>query len=275
MDSNLQTIFTRINNAFLELESFIDEPLNEYKYFNFNLHFTNLFSYLKKHKKNINPNISFLIMDYWFLVSDITDAINCEGFYLNDNLCKKNDVFVKVCNELEVIVKNRQDDFFQFEDLSNGLDDKIDDSILTISEIFTRFSNNESRTKQKKKTSYEWQNEPDKELPELYRLMIDKYKLIASETTLEQFKAVFTGQPIETINPIKWHQANASELLYFDEAIKKKVNVVWHIYQRMTACFVEPDGKLFTNNWKQIKTDINLKLSQKKQTAIDELVSNF
>jgi len=26
--------------------------------------------------------------------------------------------------------------------------------------------------------------------------MIDKYKLIAPETTLEQFKATFTGQPI-------------------------------------------------------------------------------
>jgi hypothetical protein len=275
MDSNLQTIITRINNAFLELESFIDEPLNEYKYFDFDLHFTNLFSYLKRYKKNITPNISGLIMDYWFLASDIIPAINCEGFYLNDYLCKKNDVFVKVCNELDVIIKNRQDDFFQFEDLSNGLDDEIDDSsILTISEIYTRFSNNESRTKQQKKTSYEWQNEPEKELPELYRLMIDKYKLIAPDTTIEQFKAVFTGQPIESIKPIKW-QANASELLYFDEAIKKKVNGVWHIYQRMTACFVEPDGKLFTANWKQIKTEINLKLKQKKQTAIDELVSNF
>jgi len=54
--------------------------------------------------------------------------------------------------------------------------------------------------------------------------MIDKYKLIAPETTLEQFKATFTGQPIESINPIKWHQDNASELLYFNEAIDNMTN---------------------------------------------------
>ena len=126
-----------------------------------------------------------------------------------------------------------------------------------------------------KKTSYVWQNNPDKELPELYRLMIDKYKLIAPETTLEQFKAVFTGQPIESINPIKWHQDNASELLYFNEAIKNKVNDVWHIYQRLDACFVKPDGKPFKAVWKSLKTNIDINLSSDKQKAIDELVKNF
>ena len=129
--------------------------------------------------------------------------------------------------------------------------------------------------KQQKKTSYVWQNNPDKELPELYRLMIDKYKLIAPETTLEQFKAVFTGQPIESINPIKWHQDNASELLYFNEAIKNKVNDVWHIYQRLDACFVKPDGKPFKAVWKSLKTNIDINLSSDKQKAIDELVKNF
>jgi hypothetical protein len=47
--------------------------------------------------------------------------------------------------------------------------------------------------KQQKKTSYVWQSNPDKELPELYSLMIKKYKLIAPETTYEQFKAVLQG----------------------------------------------------------------------------------
>ena len=129
--------------------------------------------------------------------------------------------------------------------------------------------------KQQKKTSYVWQNNPDRELPELYSLMINKYKLIAPETTYEQFKAVFTGQPIESINPIKWHQDNASELLYFNEAIKNKVNDVWHIYQRLEACFVKPDGKPFKAVWKSLKTNIDINLSSDKQKAIDELVSNF
>ena len=129
--------------------------------------------------------------------------------------------------------------------------------------------------KQQKKTSYVWQNNPDKELPELYRLMLNKYKLIAPETTLEQFKAVFTGQPIESINPIKWHQDNASELLYFNKAIQAKVDNVWHIYQRLAACFVKPDGKPFNAVWKSLKTNLEINLSPDKQKAIDELVRNF
>jgi hypothetical protein len=129
-----------------------------------------------------------------------------------------------------------------------------------------------------KKTSYEWQNEPDKELPELYSLMIDKYKLIAPETTEQQFTAVFTGQPIESINPIKWHQDNASELLYFIYKLEQSNNIVYNPkradYQKMTACFVKPDGSPFTANWRQLKTQIKFR-AEDRCKAIDELVSNF
>ena len=48
--------------------------------------------------------------------------------------------------------------------------------------------------------------------------MIDKYKLIAPETTLEQFTATFTGQPIESIEPIKWIKSNRL-LAYFLESV--------------------------------------------------------
>lgn len=133
--------------------------------------------------------------------------------------------------------------------------------------------------KQQQKTSYVWQNNPDKELPELYSLMIDNYKLIAPETTLEQFKAVFTGQPINEIKPIRWHQENASELVYFIDRLEQTDNIVHNPkktdYQKMTACFVKPDGKQFKANWKQIKQNISINLSSDKQKAIDELVSNF
>lgn len=133
--------------------------------------------------------------------------------------------------------------------------------------------------KQQTKTSYVWQNNPDKELPELYKLMIDNYKLIAPETTLEQFKAVFTGQAIESINPIKWHQDNASELLYFIDRLQQTNNIVHNPkrtdYQKLKACFVKPDGSQFNEALKSLKTKIDINLSPDKQTAIDELVSNF
>lgn len=134
-------------------------------------------------------------------------------------------------------------------------------------------------TKQQTKTSYVWQNNPDKELPELYSLMIDNYKLIAPETTYEQFKAVYTGQAIESINPIKWHQDNASELLYFIDRLQQTNNIVHNPkrtdYQKLKACFVKPDGSQFNEALKSLKTKIDINLSPDKQTAIDELVSNF
>jgi hypothetical protein len=133
--------------------------------------------------------------------------------------------------------------------------------------------------KQQKMTSYVWQNNPDKELPELYNLMINKYKLIAPETTYEEFIAVYTGQPIGEIETIKWHQENASELLYFIDRLEQTDNIVHNPkktdYQKMTACFVKPDGKQFKANWKQIKQNISINLSPDKQKAIDDLVGNF
>jgi hypothetical protein len=127
--------------------------------------------------------------------------------------------------------------------------------------------------------TYQWQNNPDKELPEFYSLMIDKYKLIASDTTLEQFKDIFTGQPIEIINPITWHQDNASELLYFIIRLGQSGNIEYNPkkadYKKMTACFVKPDGKPFNSIWKSLKTNLEITLSQAKRNVIDELVNNF
>lgn len=133
--------------------------------------------------------------------------------------------------------------------------------------------------KQQKKTSYVWQSNPVDEIPELYSLMFDKYKLIASDTTPEQFEAVFTGQPIESINPIKWHQDNASELLYFIDRLEQSNNIEHNPkradYQKLISCFVKPDGKPFKAVWKSLKTNIDINLSSDKQKAIDELVSSF
>ena len=108
--------------------------------------------------------------------------------------------------------------------------------------------------------------------------MIDKYRLIAPETTLEQFKAVFTRQPIESINPIKWHQDNASELLYFIDRLEQSNNIEHNPkradYQKLKACFVKPDGSQFNEALKILKQQIQF-IAPDKQTAIDELVSNF
>jgi hypothetical protein len=155
--------------------------------------------------------------------------------------------------------------------------EKIRPELLEMEAYFTNLLT--KGTKQQQKTSYVWQNNPDEELPELYKLMLNKYKLIAPETSLEQFKAVFTGQAIESINPIKWHQDNASELLYFIDRLQQTNNIVHNPkradYQKLKACFVKPDGKPFNAVWKSLKTNLEINLSPDKQKAIDELVSNF
>ena len=130
-------------------------------------------------------------------------------------------------------------------------------------------------SKPKAMISYQWNGTPDEDLPELFTAMRDTYFLIDQSTTLEQFKAVFTGQPIEGIKPIKWHDENASELLYFNRHIEYLVDEVGSKYKRMTACFVKPDGKPFNAAWRSLNTNLTNNLSQIKQNTINQMLREF
>lgn len=132
----------------------------------------------------------------------------------------------------------------------------------------------------KKMTSYEWQGNRDTELPELHGLMVDKYKLIASDTTYERFRAIFTGQPIDkSFEPIRWHDNTATELLYLIHRLEETNNIKHNPkrtdYQTLKACFVKPDGKPFGEAFKSLKTNLKINLSEDKQKAIDKLIENF
>jgi len=93
--------------------------------------------------------------------------------------------------------------------------------------------------KQQKRTTYQWQGNAGKELPELYNLMIIQYKLIASETTIEQFTAIFTGQPTDNIKPIKWLNSNRLLAYFLDCA-----------FSGQTWQSIAGNGKLFYNKTK-------------------------
>ena len=152
--------------------------------------------------------------------------------------------------------------------------------LLEFSEfILKNDTQNSKQSKKLEKTSYKWPGNPKNDLPELYKLMKNDYKLIALETTYEQFKAVFTGQPIERINQIRWHQDNASELLYFINRLEESNNIDYNPkradYIRLAACFIKPNGEQFNAVWKSLKTSIKTNLSLNKQKSIDDLVSNF
>lgn len=130
----------------------------------------------------------------------------------------------------------------------------------------------------KGQVSYTWLGKSD-ELPELYQRLIDK-QLIDPDTTEEQFKAVFEAKPLQKIKeqPIKWHDENASELLYFILQLKASGNIKngkQTSYQRLTACFVKPDGSRFDSVFKSLKQRIEIELSEPKQKTIREIISNF
>lgn len=156
--------------------------------------------------------------------------------------------------------------------------------------------------KDKKILTYEWNGlgvRIDKELSDLYSMMIDKYKLIAPETTYEQFKEVFTGHPIDEIIPIKWHDNNATELLYFIfrlgfgnwislksiKRIKKEdfakiedifeyIKYIRFDYNQLKACFIKSNGEKFNPAWKTLKQNM-LFLNEEKKKNINKLLEEL
>lgn len=137
--------------------------------------------------------------------------------------------------------------------------------------------------KKKKMLTYKWNGlyvRIDGELSELYSMMIDEYKLIAPETTYEQLKAVFTANPIDKIIPIKWHDENATELLYFISKLEDTENIERNKknrsnYKRLEACFIKSNGEKFNPAWKQLKQTMEIDLSEQKREIIDSLSKRF
>jgi hypothetical protein len=129
----------------------------------------------------------------------------------------------------------------------------------------------------KNRFSYKWLNEPNKELVELYKLLKDN-TLIDADTTLDQLEAVFTQKPLDTIQAIKWHDDNASELLFFIRQLEQLNNIDHNgrtDYIKLRRCFVKPNGKSFDEAFKSLKTSILTNLSEAKQQVIRDIVSQF
>jgi hypothetical protein len=157
-----------------------------------------------------------------------------------------------------------------------GLDNWITNKIAVINRKLSKQKPKRDGTK----ISYDWQNKPDTELKELFELMTNKYKLIALKTAYDDFEAVFLACPIDKdFKPIKWHDDNASELLFFIQSLKESGLVSGNPkridYKKMTSCFIQIDGRPFKANWKQLKFNIEFNLSKRKRDAIEDLFYNL
>jgi hypothetical protein len=101
---------------------------------------------------------------------------------------------------------------------------------------------NKKPNKSTNKTTYQWQGNED-ELPELYKKLKDG-NFIDKETNLKDFTAIFTGKPIESINPIKWN--NNRLLAYFLETLFSGQD--WQSIAEHGKLFKSIKGKLLNRN---------------------------
>lgn len=110
-------------------------------------------------------------------------------------------------------------------------------------------------------------------LSKLFKLI--KGNLIDKNTAYVNFKEIFTGYSVNEISPLKWHDGNASELLYFITQLmelgfipmERRLN-----YQRLKTCFVKYNGASFIENFKELKQSLEISLSPEKKLFIDKIL---
>ncbi len=123
------------------------------------------------------------------------------------------------------------------------------------------------------KLSYKWL---DNDLDKFYESLKGKYII---DTELEDFKAAFEEKTIGSFKPIKWHDTNATELVYFIKNLISSGLVLAQTtrmnYQRLKGCFVKSDGSQFTESLKDLNQQAEMALDQQKQEAIKSLLSDF
>lgn len=108
--------------------------------------------------------------------------------------------------------------------------------------------------------------------------LLKKNNLIEKKTSFKDFSIVFNNKNTsDIVNPIIWLSSNASELLYFIINIqgvviekKKQQN-----YLLLKSCFLKPNGIEFSENFKNIKTELEIKLSKERQRTIDNIIQEI
>ena len=128
------------------------------------------------------------------------------------------------------------------------------------------------------KITYKWLKNDDK-LHKFKSLLI-KNKLIDHRISFQDFKAIFTGQPINQIeNCIKWSNDNVTQLLYLikylmDNEILKKPKQNYD-YIQMNNCFERLNGEKFTGNFRTLMSKIEFDVSEDYKAILKNIVSHL
>jgi len=194
------------------------------------------------------------------------------GRWLNDELKfidKRIKDFDKLQEEQPILYKgfkSRKDNWLKYNDF-------ILNQINVSNKVSKAVKNNRTLL------SYQWQGKPD-ELKELFYKI--KGNLISDKTKWNDFEKVFSGLPVDEIARIKWHDYNATELIFFIQHLENidgtgiKANIDKNKKRRsdfikLKSCFVKPDGSQFNENFKQLAQNAEITLQQAKQAFITGL----
>lgn len=124
----------------------------------------------------------------------------------------------------------------------------------------------------KELTTYQWLTDPEKELPELSELYKRMNGKFIAETDFESFRAIFTGQPVQSITKLKW-LAGSAMLAYFIDSIRNKMPLATDMWETAKHCF-EKSKSLKQSQQSYLKNKIN-NGKPKKFKLIDELLTNL
>lgn len=124
--------------------------------------------------------------------------------------------------------------------------------------------------------TYKWEGRQS-EVRELYKELIGA--LIVEKTTFQDFELIFTGiSANEILNPIRWHDDNATEALYLIRALSDGViSNDGDKHKRFARCIVRPDGSEFVDDLKSLYSKCHRpkQLDPNKKQLIDTIVSKF
>jgi hypothetical protein len=111
-DLNYQKVVQKLNDAFFKLEAFMNGTISDYKYFDFNTAFTELF-YFTRLEENYTYDNCKRIGQYWELTAQISVDFDKSDF--KNSKAYNNKAFCSVCNKIISIHWDRMEEFSSFQ----------------------------------------------------------------------------------------------------------------------------------------------------------------
>lgn len=111
-DLNYHKVVQKLNDAFFKLEAFMNGTISDYKYFDFNTAFTELF-YFTRLEENYTYDNCKRIGQYWELTAQISVDFDKSDF--KNNEAYNNKAFCSVCNKIISIHWDRMEEFSSFQ----------------------------------------------------------------------------------------------------------------------------------------------------------------